>query len=144
PVDEGRSDPPAKRMSPLQRTPPVIARRVVVLPAPFAPSNETTPPSGTESDTPWRTEVGPYPAWTFSSSRIALIRLRPDRLRSRRDCAAPQRGCPRRSSSRSPAPRLGRRCPSRTPCDAPPGASSHRGRYGPGEEDGPSRRPPHG
>src|SRR6266576_3211202 len=69
-VDIPRRERPAKVMSPLQRTPPVIARNVVVLPAPLAPSNDTMPPSGTESETPWRTERGAE--IRFDDGRVAL------------------------------------------------------------------------
>ena len=50
---------PAKRISPLRRTIPEIARSVVVLPAPFAPSTATIAPSGTSSETPWSACTAP-------------------------------------------------------------------------------------
>jgi hypothetical protein len=50
---------PAKRISPSVRTMPQIARRVVVLPAPLAPSSVVTSPSSTTKSSPWRTLVGP-------------------------------------------------------------------------------------
>ena len=43
---------PAKRIAPWRATVPEIARKVVVLPAPFAPSTATTSPSATWSVTP--------------------------------------------------------------------------------------------
>ena len=43
---------PAKAIRPLRRTAPEIARSVVVLPAPFAPSTATASPSPTLSETP--------------------------------------------------------------------------------------------
>ena len=48
------SERPAKRISPLRLTVFEIARRVVVLPAPLAPSTATISPSSTESETPCR------------------------------------------------------------------------------------------
>ncbi len=50
---------PAKVISPAVRTMPQIARRVVVLPAPFAPRIATTSPSSTVSETPCRARIGP-------------------------------------------------------------------------------------
>ena len=50
---------PSKTMRPPARTVPLIARRVVVLPAPFAPRMPTAPFSGTLSDTPSSTCTGP-------------------------------------------------------------------------------------
>src|SRR4030088_557173 len=54
------------------RTVPEMARSVVVLPAPFAPSRATTLPSGTCSDTPCRALTDPYAAWTSVSSSSAI------------------------------------------------------------------------
>src|SRR6266516_4848882 len=65
---------PAKVISPLFRTVPEIARSVVVLPAPFAPSSETACPSSTDSETPWRALIGPYRASTSSSMSSAIAR----------------------------------------------------------------------
>ena len=50
---------PSKRISPDRRTVPEIARSVVVLPAPFAPSTETDSPFSTVSDTPWSALTAP-------------------------------------------------------------------------------------
>ncbi len=50
---------PAKRIPPLRETVPEMARSVVVLPAPFAPSTATTSPSATSSETPWSALTGP-------------------------------------------------------------------------------------
>jgi hypothetical protein len=49
----------ANAMSPDMRTVPEIARSVVVLPAPFAPSSETACPSSTDRDTPCSARIGP-------------------------------------------------------------------------------------
>src|SRR5436305_1390155 len=54
-----RSVLPSKSITPLRATVPEIARRVVVLPAPFAPRTATTSPSPTVSDTPRRACTGP-------------------------------------------------------------------------------------
>src|SRR5258707_6119927 len=59
---------PANSISPPLRTRPEIARRVVVLPAPFAPSSATISPSSTFSDSPCSATIGPYRAVTFRSS----------------------------------------------------------------------------
>src|SRR4249919_2611391 len=53
-----------------------MARSVVVLPAPLAPSSATTSPSSTVSDTPCSATIGPYRASTFSSSSSRAIVLR--------------------------------------------------------------------
>jgi hypothetical protein len=58
-VDMRVRDRPAKAISPVVPTVRETARSVVVLPAPFAPSNATDDPSSTASDTPWSTRVGP-------------------------------------------------------------------------------------
>ena len=50
---------PAKMISPLRLTVPEIARSVVVLPAPFAPSTATIWPSSTASETPSSARTGP-------------------------------------------------------------------------------------
>ena len=53
---------PPQRISPLVRTMPQIARRVVVLPAPLAPSSAVTPPSSTTKSMPCSTASAPYAA----------------------------------------------------------------------------------
>src|SRR4051812_8834455 len=63
---------PSNTMRPPARTVPLIARRVVVLPAPFAPRMPTAPLSGTLSDTPSSTCTGPYNAVTSSSSSSVI------------------------------------------------------------------------
>jgi len=50
---------PAKWISPVVLTIPLIARSVVVLPAPLAPSSATTVPSSTFSETPWSARIAP-------------------------------------------------------------------------------------
>ena len=50
---------PAKAIRPPRRTVPEIARRVVVLPAPFAPSTATASPSPTLSEIPCSAVTGP-------------------------------------------------------------------------------------
>ena len=52
-------DTPSKRKSPATWMTPLIARRVVVLPAPFAPSTTTTWPSSTARSMSWSTRTGP-------------------------------------------------------------------------------------
>src|SRR5919112_3208047 len=69
---------PSKTMRPPARTVPLIARRVVVLPAPFAPRMPTAPLSGTLSDTPSSTCTGPYDAVTPSSSSSVIRGVLPD------------------------------------------------------------------
>src|SRR3954453_19586831 len=69
---------PSKTMGPRARTVPLIARRVVVLPAPFAPRMPTAPLSGTLSDTPSSTCTGPYDAVTSSSSSSVIRGVLPD------------------------------------------------------------------
>src|SRR5258705_4432558 len=60
---------PSRRTRPRQTgSVPEMARNVVVLPAPFGPSNATTDPGGTEMDRPWSTSTFPYPEVTSSSS----------------------------------------------------------------------------
>src|SRR4029078_5252697 len=59
-----------------------IARIVVVLPAPFAPSNTTTSASSTYRSTPRNTWMGPYPASRLATRSMVVI-VRPScRLRS--------------------------------------------------------------
>src|ERR1700722_17931720 len=53
---------PPRIRSPWVRTMPQIARNVVVLPAPLAPSSAVTPPSSTAKSMPCRTFVSPYAA----------------------------------------------------------------------------------
>src|SRR5436190_15278587 len=51
---------------------PMMARNVVVLPAPLRPSSVTNSPSATEKSMPWRMWDSPYHAWrslTRSNSR---------------------------------------------------------------------------
>jgi hypothetical protein len=50
---------PLKRMVPVVLTMPVMARSVVVFPAPLAPSRETMAPSSTAAVTPCRAFIGP-------------------------------------------------------------------------------------
>ena len=50
---------PAKRISPAVFTMPHSARRVVVLPAPLAPSKVVMEPSATAKSMPCKTRVGP-------------------------------------------------------------------------------------
>ena len=50
---------PPNLISPVAFTMPVMARRVVVLPAPLAPRRATTEPSSTFSETPWRARMAP-------------------------------------------------------------------------------------
>src|SRR5436309_8085284 len=59
---------PSNTISPVCRTVPDTARRVVVLPAPLAPSRVTISPSATVSETPCRALIGPYRASTPRSS----------------------------------------------------------------------------
>src|SRR5215471_12774042 len=64
---------PSKRtLPPVLRTVPEMARRVVVLPAPLAPSRATIVPSSTFSDTPCSALTEPYDAWTSVSSSSAI------------------------------------------------------------------------
>src|SRR5882762_7908564 len=71
---EGRpiSSPPRKRIEP-RRWPriPMIARRVVVLPAPLRPSRVTTSPSSTVKSMPCRTCDSPYQACNPATSSSA-------------------------------------------------------------------------
>ena len=54
---------------------PLSARRIVVLPAPLAPSSAVTPPSSTSKSTPCSARAEPYHASSPLTSRIgALIR----------------------------------------------------------------------
>ena len=50
---------PEKRISPRVRTRPLSARKVVVLPAPFAPRIVVMPPSVTSNAMPFSTRVAP-------------------------------------------------------------------------------------
>src|SRR5438105_3496487 len=65
---------PAKRISPQALIIPLMARSVVVLPAPLAPNSATTEPSSTFSETPWRARMEPYDACTSLSSSSAIFR----------------------------------------------------------------------
>src|ERR1700722_16859389 len=70
---------PPRISSPWVRTIPQMARSVVVLPAPLAPSNAVTPPSSTAKLMPCRTFVSPYPACrplASSSAGMSLVLLR--------------------------------------------------------------------
>src|SRR5580692_9016008 len=72
-----RSSP--SRISPVVRTIPQIARSVVVLPAPLAPSSAVTPPSSTEKSMPCSTRVSPYAACrplASSSAGMSVFLLR--------------------------------------------------------------------
>src|SRR5277367_3959532 len=78
-----RSSP--SRISPVVRTIPQIARSVVVLPAPLAPSSAVTPPASTAKSMPCSTRVSPYPAWSPRASSnadmlllVRLTKIRPD------------------------------------------------------------------
>ena len=62
---------------------PEIARSVVDLPAPLAPSNAMTAPSSIENETPRSASISPYWTLTSLSSSNAITKLR-DRLRPRR------------------------------------------------------------
>src|SRR5262249_36889176 len=64
---------PAKTMSPLLRTVAEIARRVVVLPAPFAPRTATISPSPTTRSIPCKACNGPYRAATPRSSSRGML-----------------------------------------------------------------------
>src|SRR5690349_12160956 len=64
---------PAKTMSPLVRTVAEMARSVVVLPAPFAPSTATISPSPTERSIPCSACNGPYRAATPRSSSRGML-----------------------------------------------------------------------
>src|SRR5918994_2107403 len=70
------SERPSYAISPVRLTVPEIARSIVVLPAPLAPSTATIWPSSTASETPCSARTGPYRAWTSLSSRSAIRRLR--------------------------------------------------------------------
>src|SRR4051812_1683106 len=61
---------PSSSTSPLVLTVPETARRVVVLPAPFAPRIATKSPSSIARLTSWRARISPYRACTPRSSRI--------------------------------------------------------------------------
>src|SRR3954471_12732442 len=56
-------------------TSPMIARSVVVLPAPLRPMTQTASPAATVSDTPCRMWLRPYQALRSRTSSIALDRL---------------------------------------------------------------------
>src|SRR5918997_7091095 len=73
-----RMSSPSKTMRPPVRTVPLIARRVVVFPAPFAPRMPTAPLSGTLSETPSSTCTGPYDAVTSWSSSSVICGVLPD------------------------------------------------------------------
>src|SRR5690606_16831191 len=63
---------PSKRTEPLRRsTMPMIARSVVVLPAPLRPSSVTTSPSRTWKSMPCRMCDSPYQACSASTSSSA-------------------------------------------------------------------------
>src|SRR5690606_11732228 len=85
---------PSNLMRPPARTAPLMARSVVVLPAPFAPRMPTAPPGGTVSETASSTCTGPYQAVTSSSSSSVIGRVLPDvrlddaRIRLRLGCGA--------------------------------------------------------
>src|SRR5205823_10072823 len=65
---------PAKWMVPdCGRTRPEIARRVVLLPAPLAPSSVTISPASTRSDRPRTASTLPYAAATRSSSSSGTV-----------------------------------------------------------------------
>src|SRR5918998_162951 len=68
------SDSPWKETLPaLGRMKPEIVRRVVVLPAPFAPMIATSSPGCTSNVTPCMTWRLPYPAETFSRASMLLL-----------------------------------------------------------------------
>src|SRR5699024_9916737 len=52
---------------------PLIAVRVVVLPAPFAPISATISPSATSRLTPFSTWVSPRYTWTLTSSSTNFL-----------------------------------------------------------------------
>src|SRR5277367_3921851 len=64
---------PANWMEPSVRIMPQMARRVVVLPAPLAPSSAVTPPSSTTKSRPCKTLVSPYQACRATASSSAGI-----------------------------------------------------------------------
>src|SRR5262245_28456428 len=69
---------PAKPTSPSVFTMPHRARRVVVLPAPFAPSSAVIDPSSMRKSSPCSTRVCPYAACrrsTSSSAKVGLYQL---------------------------------------------------------------------
>ena len=86
-----RSARPPKRISPAVRTMPRIARKVVVLPAPLAPSSAVMPPSATARSIPCSTSVravaGTQPAHCEQRRHARLGRR--DRRGSPRGRAAP-------------------------------------------------------
>src|SRR6516225_11666266 len=60
---------PSSVMEPLRlATSPMIARMVVVLPAPLRPSSVTTSPASTWKVMPCRMWLSPYQAWTSCSA----------------------------------------------------------------------------
>src|SRR5574341_2173237 len=61
--------PPAGRRS------PEMTRRVVLLPAPLAPSRATICPSGTLSEMPRRATMAPYEAWRSVTVSISLSQV---------------------------------------------------------------------
>src|ERR671916_1793852 len=65
---------PRKRMTPSRRRRmPMIARRVVVLPAPLRPSSVTVSPSRMSRSTPCRTWLSPYQAFSPRTSRRGAL-----------------------------------------------------------------------
>src|SRR5919112_1084714 len=65
---------PRKRMTPSRRRRmPMIARRVVVLPAPLRPSSVTVSPSRMSRSTPCRTWLSPYQALSPRTSRRGAL-----------------------------------------------------------------------
>src|SRR6476646_6305744 len=59
---------------------PMIARSVLVRPAPFLPSSVTTSPSSTWKSTPCSTCDSPYQPCSLLTSRKRLISMHPDQL----------------------------------------------------------------
>src|ERR1700722_7661612 len=68
-------DSPPRIISPCVRNMPQIARNVVVLPAPLAPSSAVTPPSSTMKSMPCSTRVSPYAACRPLASSSAGMRV---------------------------------------------------------------------
>src|SRR3954469_21747206 len=67
---------PSKRTCPVRPgTSRMMARSVVVLPAPLRPMTQTASPAATVSDTPCRMWLRPYQALRSRTSSIALDRL---------------------------------------------------------------------
>ena len=118
-----------RRRRRVRRTVPEIARSVVVLPAPFAPS--------TRDDLALADgERHAVQRLDRAVARLDVLELEQQRSRlgsrgtprSRRGPPAPRRASPRRSSCRSRARARGRRRPSRGPCGARRAGSSARSR----------------